>query len=82
MNNARALAQNNGRFRPSGYCLAPCGLGQHVILDAGQVLLDFVGSVQHVDRVGEMRPGLHCSAIMGDPESGAARADPGLGQTT
>jgi hypothetical protein len=59
MHNPRALAQNNGRFRPSGYCLVPHGHGQYVILDAGEMLLDFPGGVQHVDAVGEMRPRFH-----------------------
>jgi hypothetical protein len=40
-------------------CFAPYCFGQYVVLDAGQVLLDFASSVQHVDPVGEMRPGFH-----------------------
>jgi hypothetical protein len=35
MHNPRALPQNDGRFRPPGYCLTPYGFGQQVILDAG-----------------------------------------------
>jgi len=65
VNNPRALAQNDGRFRPSGYCLVPHGHGQHVILDAGQVLLDFPGNVQHVDAVGEVCAGFHLQCDYG-----------------
>jgi hypothetical protein len=42
-----------GRFRPPRDRLAPYRFRQDVILDAGQVLLDFAGSVQQVYSVGK-----------------------------
>jgi hypothetical protein len=58
------FAVKDGRSRPPRDCFTPYGFGEYVILNAGQVLLDFAGSVQHVDAVGEMRPGFHALSVL------------------
>ena len=64
MNDARPLAQNDGPLRPPRDCFAPYGLGQYLILNVGEMLLDFAASVHDLDSVGEMRPGLHAYSVL------------------